>query len=141
MLQHAIRLSSLLHHLCPSPLLFYLENCIFTVPPSISRDAHGDSIRSFSARSDPPSKLSITGYEEGKTIDAGTVLKLMCTATSGNPLATLSWYKNDRTVSESALPFTIIQIRGWIVETLLVLCQNSLLPGSDLSRSLPSVGG
>ncbi|XP_076671541.1 sticks and stones isoform X2 [Andrena cerasifolii] len=47
----------------------------------------------------PPSKLSITGYEEGKTIDAGTVLKLMCTATSGNPLATLSWYKNDRTVT------------------------------------------
>ncbi|XP_006564420.1 nephrin isoform X2 [Apis mellifera] len=46
----------------------------------------------------PPSKLSITGYEEGTTIDAGTVLRLLCTATSGNPLATLSWYKNDRKV-------------------------------------------
>lgn len=48
---------------------------------------------------DPPSKLSITGYEEGTTIDAGTVLRLLCTATSGNPLATLSWYKNDRKVN------------------------------------------
>ncbi|XP_017758682.1 PREDICTED: nephrin [Eufriesea mexicana] len=46
----------------------------------------------------PPSKLNITGLEEGTTIDAGTVLKLMCTATSGNPLATLTWYKNDKKV-------------------------------------------
>ncbi|XP_012226439.1 nephrin isoform X3 [Linepithema humile] len=47
----------------------------------------------------PPSKLSVTGYEEGTTIVAGTVLKLMCIATAGNPLATLTWYKNDRKVS------------------------------------------
>ncbi|XP_018344603.1 PREDICTED: nephrin-like isoform X4 [Trachymyrmex septentrionalis] len=46
----------------------------------------------------PPSKLTVTGYEEGTTIVAGTVLKLMCTATAGNPLATLTWYKNDRKV-------------------------------------------
>ncbi|KAL0104755.1 hypothetical protein PUN28_016406 [Cardiocondyla obscurior] len=46
----------------------------------------------------PPSKLTVTGYEEGSTITAGTVLKLMCTATAGNPLATLTWYKNDRQV-------------------------------------------
>ncbi|EZA58762.1 Nephrin [Ooceraea biroi] len=46
----------------------------------------------------PPSKLSVTGYEEGTTIVAGTVLKLTCTATAGNPLATLTWYKNDRKV-------------------------------------------
>ncbi|CAK9828229.1 Nphs1 [Anthophora retusa] len=46
----------------------------------------------------PPSKLSIVGYEEGTTIDAGTLLRLMCTAISGNPLATLSWYKNDKKV-------------------------------------------
>ncbi|XP_018404360.1 PREDICTED: nephrin-like [Cyphomyrmex costatus] len=47
----------------------------------------------------PPSKLTVTGYEEGTTIVAGTVLKLMCTATAGNPLATLTWYKNDRKIS------------------------------------------
>lgn len=47
---------------------------------------------------DPPSKLIVTGYEEGTTIPAGTVLRLMCTATAGNPLATLTWYKNDRKV-------------------------------------------
>ncbi|XP_011068278.1 PREDICTED: nephrin-like isoform X1 [Acromyrmex echinatior] len=46
----------------------------------------------------PPSKLIVTGYEEGTTIVAGTVLKLMCTATAGNPLPTLTWYKNDRKV-------------------------------------------
>ncbi|XP_012058121.1 PREDICTED: nephrin-like [Atta cephalotes] len=46
----------------------------------------------------PPSKLTVTGYEEGTTIVAGTVLKLMCIATAGNPLATLTWYKNDRKV-------------------------------------------
>ncbi|XP_026675533.1 nephrin-like isoform X2 [Ceratina calcarata] len=46
----------------------------------------------------PPSRISITGYEEGTTIDSGTLLKLMCTATSGNPLPMLSWYKNDRKV-------------------------------------------
>ncbi|XP_076375305.1 sticks and stones isoform X2 [Megalopta genalis] len=46
----------------------------------------------------PPSKLSVTGYEEGTTIDAGTVLRLMCTATSGNPLANLSWFKNDKQI-------------------------------------------
>ena len=49
---------------------------------------------------DPPSKLTVTGYEEGTTIVAGTVLKLMCIATAGNPLATLTWYKNDRKVRE-----------------------------------------
>ncbi|XP_076632643.1 sticks and stones isoform X2 [Colletes latitarsis] len=46
----------------------------------------------------PPSQLSITGYAEGTRIDAGTVLNLMCTAISGNPLATLTWYKNNRKI-------------------------------------------
>ncbi|XP_043493047.1 nephrin isoform X1 [Polistes fuscatus] len=46
----------------------------------------------------PPSNLFVTGYEEGTTIDAGTVLRLQCTATAGNPLATLTWYKNDRKI-------------------------------------------
>ncbi|XP_066587701.1 nephrin-like [Prorops nasuta] len=47
----------------------------------------------------PPSNLIITGYEKDTTIAAGTVLKLMCTATAGNPLATLTWYKNDKKVT------------------------------------------
>ncbi|XP_015186948.1 PREDICTED: nephrin isoform X3 [Polistes dominula] len=46
----------------------------------------------------PPSNLFVTGYEEGTTIDAGTVLRLQCTATAGNPLATLTWYKNDKKI-------------------------------------------
>lgn len=48
---------------------------------------------------DPPSELTLSGYEPGRRIDAGTVLKLMCTAISGNPLATLTWHKNDRKVA------------------------------------------
>ncbi|XP_017790260.1 PREDICTED: nephrin [Habropoda laboriosa] len=52
----------------------------------------------------PPSTLSITGYQEGTTIDAGTLLELKCTAISGNPLATLSWYKNDKKVQGTKKP-------------------------------------
>lgn len=57
---------------------------------------------------DPPSKLIVTGYEEGTTIAAGTVLRLMCTATAGNPLATLTWYKNDRKVREIRIRTAIV---------------------------------
>ncbi|KAF7993108.1 hypothetical protein HCN44_005889 [Aphidius gifuensis] len=46
----------------------------------------------------PPASLAITGYEENTHIDAGTVLKLLCTATAGNPLANVTWYKNDKEI-------------------------------------------
>ncbi|XP_020290195.1 nephrin isoform X2 [Pseudomyrmex gracilis] len=46
----------------------------------------------------PPSRLIVTGYEEGSTIVAGTVLRLSCIATTGNPPPTLTWYKNDRKI-------------------------------------------
>ncbi|XP_034948910.1 nephrin-like isoform X2 [Chelonus insularis] len=49
----------------------------------------------------PPSSLTITGYEENTAIDAGTVLKLLCVATSGNPLANVTWYKNDKEIKGS----------------------------------------
>ncbi|XP_046619486.1 nephrin isoform X3 [Neodiprion virginianus] len=47
----------------------------------------------------PPSDIVVTGYVDGDSIDAGTVLKLSCTATAGNPPATLTWYKNDKKVN------------------------------------------
>lgn len=60
----------------------------------------GFDVSNLSNFIDPPAKLTVTGYDESTTIVAGTVLKLMCTATAGNPLATLTWYKNDRKVRE-----------------------------------------
>ncbi|XP_050465209.1 nephrin-like isoform X4 [Cataglyphis hispanica] len=68
----------------------------------------------------PPAKLTVTGYDESTTIVAGTVLKLMCTATSGNPLATLTWYKNDRKV-----PGTIRQRNHAVSSELAILVNAS----------------
>lgn len=42
----------------------------------------------------------ITGYIPGTTLAAGTVQKLSCISTGGNPLATLTWFKNDKKVSK-----------------------------------------
>jgi len=36
---------------------------------------------------------------EGQIIPAGSVQKLLCVSSGGNPLATLTWYKNDKRVS------------------------------------------
>ncbi|XP_062711778.1 nephrin isoform X5 [Aedes albopictus] len=47
----------------------------------------------------PPSPPIISGYEEGQIIPAGSVQKLGCMSTGGNPLATLTWYKNDKKVN------------------------------------------
>lgn len=48
---------------------------------------------------DPPSPPIISGYMEGQIIPAGSVQKLLCVSSGGNPLATLTWYKNDKKVS------------------------------------------
>ncbi|KFB47304.1 AGAP010742-PA-like protein [Anopheles sinensis] len=44
----------------------------------------------------PPNQPVITGYTEGTVIPSGSVQRLQCTSTGGNPLATLTWYKNDK---------------------------------------------
>lgn len=46
----------------------------------------------------PPSAPIVTGYIPGTTLAAGTVQKLSCISTGGNPLATLSWFKNDKKI-------------------------------------------
>ncbi|XP_066154012.1 nephrin isoform X2 [Euwallacea fornicatus] len=46
----------------------------------------------------PPSQPFIHGYTEGTHIPAGTVQKISCTSSGGNPLATLTWYKNDKKI-------------------------------------------
>lgn len=47
----------------------------------------------------PPSPPLISGYVEGQIIPAGSVQKLLCVSSGGNPLATLTWYKNDKRVN------------------------------------------
>ncbi|XP_060520055.1 nephrin isoform X3 [Cylas formicarius] len=46
----------------------------------------------------PPSQPFIHGYVEGTYVPAGTVQKISCTSSGGNPLATLTWYKNDKKI-------------------------------------------
>lgn len=36
---------------------------------------------------------------EGSIIPAGTVTRLLCVSTGGNPLATLTWFKNDKKIN------------------------------------------
>ncbi|KAL5285587.1 NPHS1.2 family protein [Megaselia abdita] len=48
-----------------------------------------------------PSPPLISGYIEGQIIPAGSVQKLLCVSSGGNPLATLVWYKNDKKISST----------------------------------------
>lgn len=48
---------------------------------------------------DPPGQPMITGYTPGTAIASGTVVKMSCISSGGNPLATLNWFKNDKKVS------------------------------------------
>lgn len=47
---------------------------------------------------DPPSQPFIHGFTEGSHIPSGTVQKISCTSSGGNPLATITWYKNDKKI-------------------------------------------
>lgn len=55
----------------------------------------------------------ITGYVPGTTLPAGTVQKLSCISSGGNPLATLTWFKNDKKVSILTLQIKILM---WYLE-------------------------
>ncbi|KAJ8969698.1 hypothetical protein NQ317_004131 [Molorchus minor] len=46
----------------------------------------------------PPSQPFIHGYTEDSHMPAGTVQKISCTSSGGNPLATITWYKNDKKI-------------------------------------------
>jgi len=58
---------------------------------------HCDTL--FLSSTEPPSHPLIQGYTEATSIAAGTVQKISCISSGGNPLATLTWYKNDKKVS------------------------------------------
>uniref|UniRef100_A0A0A9W594 Nephrin n=2 Tax=Lygus hesperus TaxID=30085 RepID=A0A0A9W594_LYGHE len=46
----------------------------------------------------PPGPPTISGYVKGTHIAAGTLQKISCISSGGNPLATLTWYKNDKKI-------------------------------------------
>uniref|UniRef100_A0A8D9ETC5 Nephrin n=1 Tax=Cacopsylla melanoneura TaxID=428564 RepID=A0A8D9ETC5_9HEMI len=47
----------------------------------------------------PPGTPIITGYETGTHLAAGTIHKISCLSSGGNPLANLVWYKNDKKIN------------------------------------------
>ncbi|XP_073986963.1 nephrin-like isoform X2 [Rhodnius prolixus] len=49
----------------------------------------------------PPGHPIISGYTKGAHIAAGTVQKISCISSGGNPLATLTWYKNDKKINSA----------------------------------------
>lgn len=46
----------------------------------------------------PPSQPFIHGLSPDQPIAAGTVQKISCTSSGGNPLAVITWYKNDKKI-------------------------------------------
>lgn len=52
----------------------------------------------FSNVLDPPGAPIIIDYSAGNPIPSGNVHKISCLSTGGNPLATVTWFKNDKKV-------------------------------------------
>ena len=50
---------------------------------------------------DPPGPPEIQGYIEGETIRMGQTVSLTCVSYGGNPLATITWYRNAEMVDMS----------------------------------------
>ena len=67
---------------------------------TFSRDSLSLTLDS-SFLSDPPGPPEISGYIEGETIRLGQTVSLVCTASGGNPLAKLTWHRNNELVDES----------------------------------------
>uniref|UniRef100_A0A1A9VXK2 Nephrin n=1 Tax=Glossina austeni TaxID=7395 RepID=A0A1A9VXK2_GLOAU len=72
-------------------------NIVF-IPLNISRTPKENRQKKNSLKH-PPSPPIISGYMEGQIIPAGSVQKLLCVSSGGNPLATLTWYKNDKRIN------------------------------------------
>lgn len=54
---------------------------------------------------------------EGQIIPAGSVQKLLCVSSGGNPLATLTWYKNDKRVSSLwGVQGDVVRVYFWLRE-------------------------
>ncbi|XP_018320439.1 nephrin isoform X2 [Agrilus planipennis] len=47
----------------------------------------------------PPSQPFIHGYTKGTSVPVGTVQRISCTSSGGNPLATMTWYRNDKKIN------------------------------------------
>lgn len=78
----------------------------------------------------------MAGYEEGAPMVAGTVLKLSCTAISGNPPATITWYKNDNKVRDKKVIDRLVLLLSLAhTHTLYIYIRTPLSPyASDNSH-------
>lgn len=61
----------------------------------------------------PPGQPTIEGYTEGRSVYAGSVQSMTCTAVGGNPLATLKWKKGDRELE------AVRRVMGTIVSSMV----------------------
>ena len=51
--------------------------------------------------SDPPGPPQIEGYKNKQALKAGDTVTLVCTSFGGNPLATVTWYRNGVRIDSS----------------------------------------
>ncbi|XP_030387432.1 nephrin [Scaptodrosophila lebanonensis] len=49
----------------------------------------------------PPSPPLLTGYNDGDILISGSIMKLQCSSTGGNPPPMLQWYKNDKRINSA----------------------------------------
>lgn len=47
---------------------------------------------------DPPGAPIIIDYSAGNPITSGNIHRISCVSTGGNPLAQITWFKNDKKV-------------------------------------------
>ncbi|XP_051776737.1 nephrin [Erpetoichthys calabaricus] len=52
----------------------------------------------------PPQKVWVEGHPENMQLRAGNQLKMTCFASGGNPVATLTWYKDNKSVRDAQSP-------------------------------------
>ena len=50
---------------------------------------------------DPPGPPQIEGYKNKQALKAGETVTLVCVSRGGNPLATVTWYKNGLRIDSS----------------------------------------
>ncbi|XP_046400228.1 nephrin-like isoform X2 [Ischnura elegans] len=61
----------------------------------------------------PPSQPMIHGYTEGVPIEAGSIQRISCVSSGGNPPATISWFKNGKKVrSMTRVTDTSVSVSG-----------------------------
>jgi hypothetical protein len=64
-------------------------------------DTPKESLLQFIYFSDPPGQPQIEGYRNKQPLKKGDTVTLVCISRGGNPLATITWYRNGQRVDSS----------------------------------------